>query len=419
LFFNPSHPPGLDASVQLLERIQNPLPTPPLPTPTPTQAPTASDESTLELRRVVISERARKMMQLIGDFDAELGKPTVNQTAARYHVIAADLGVPFRHKNYTYVLFGDTIGPAGGDAIAYTADVSTTNGIHLDFISNANGMYQPVTIPGIDQGDFNVPMAGVSVGGKMYVYHTTDSFYLGSWAEMGRSIVAVSEDDGHTFKYLYDFSRQNFINVSITLVNRIDWAGLPLSAGEALVIFGSGRYRHSDVYLATQPSTDIAVPTSLRYWAGFDPRGQPVWSPVESDARRLFDQPCVGEFSVTYNRFIRKWIMLYNCEPAPWRGINLRTADYPWGPWSEPQIIFQPWEDKGYCFFIHVSWAFRNCDQVHAPGKQDTWGGEYAPYQFADFATGDSTHTTIYFTMSTWNPYTVVLMQAALQLAPE
>ncbi len=93
----------------------------------------------------------------------------------------------------------------------------------------------------------------------------------------------------------------------------------------------------------------------------------------------------------------------------------MRAADQPWGPWSEPQIIFHPWSDNGYCHFMHTSWEFKKCDSVHDPGRENVWGGEYGPYQFEDFAVGDDSITTIYYTMSTWNPYTVVLMKATLQ----
>ena len=47
--------------------------------------------------------------------------------------------------------------------------------------------------------------------------------------------------------------------------------------------------------------------------------------------------------------------------------------------------------------------------------RENEWGGEYGPYQFGRLATGDAASTTIYFTMSTWNPYTVVLMKATLR----
>ncbi|RMF60607.1 MAG: DUF4185 domain-containing protein [Calditrichaeota bacterium] len=254
-------------------------------------------------------------------------------------------------------------------------------------------------------------MEGTSVGGRMYIYHTTD---YGNTANMGRSVLAVSDDDGRSFQYLYDFSTLHFINVSVVEVDLAQWPGFPQQTGQGLVIFGSGRYRQSDVRLAFQPADSIGTKHSLRYFAGLDAAGQPQWSVSEEDAAPLFSHPCVGEFSVTYNRFLHKWLMLYNCDNP--RGINFRTADQPWGPWSFTQVLFDPWVDNGYCHFMHTSWQFKHCDDVHDPGRENEWGGEYGPYQFEDLATGTDSTTTIYFTMSTWNPYTVVLMKSTLKL---
>lgn len=62
-------------------------------------------------------------------------------------------------------------------------------------------------------------------------------------------------------------------------------------------------------------------------------------------------------------------------------------------------------------------WTFRNYDTVHNPGRQDEWGGEYGPYMFKELATGTDNRTTIYWTLSTWNPYVTVLMKSQLQVA--
>jgi len=373
--------------------------------------------------QVTISAPATKIAQLVGENDRERQQPTLNLTWSRYKLAGTDLGIPFRHKDKTYLLFGDTVGLRGGDAIAYTTDTMPEDGIELTFIHDEVA-YKPVRIPGISQGGFEVPMEGISVGGRMYIYHTTDSigvvemFKEGEQARMGRSIVAVSDDDGQTFTYLYDFSTNHFINVSIVEVDRADLsAAFAPGSSKVLVIFGSGLYRRSNVYLAAQPSDQIESPSSVRYFAGLDDSGQPILSPDEDDAKALFNQPVVGELSVTYNRFINKWIMLYNSFMPTSRGINIRTADKPWGPWSEPQIIFHPWDDKGYCHFMHAGFPHEKCDEASDPNREKEWGGEYGPYQFEDLAVGSDTSTTIYFTMSTWNPYTVVLMKATLQKA--
>ncbi len=385
--------------------------------------PTVQQKPPSSSSHVIVSARATKTAQLVGENDRERQQPTLNLTWSRYKLAGTDLGVPFRHKDKTYLLFGDTVGLRGGDAIAYTTDTTPGDGIELTFIHD-DIAYKPVKIPGISQGGFEVPMEGISIGGRMYIYHTTDSigvdemFKEGAEPRMGRSIVAVSDDDGQTFTYLYDFSSKHFINVSVVEADKADLSAYFTQAtGKVLVIFGSGPYRRSDVRLAAQPSDQILSRNSVRYFAGLDNSGRPILSPNEDDAKALFSQPVVGELSVTYNRFINKWIMLYNSFMPTSRGINMRTADKPWGPWSEPQIIFHPWDDNGYCHFMHAGFPHEKCDEVSDPKREKEWGGEYGPYQFEDLTVGGGSTTTIYFTMSTWNPYTVVLMKATLQKA--
>ncbi|MFZ1041088.1 MAG: hypothetical protein WCA79_09895 [Anaerolineales bacterium] len=44
-------------------------------------------------------------------------------------------------------------------------------------------------------------------------------------------------------------------------------------------------------------------------------------------------------------------------------------------------------------------------------------GGDYAPYFISRFTTGDAagTTSTFYYILSTWNPYTEVIMKSAIQ----
>lgn len=354
---------------------------------------------------------AQKVSQLVGDYDNQLAHATENLTWTRYQLASTDLGVPFTHKGRTYVLFGDTQGGYAGDrdSIAFSTDTNLADGLALTFLTNVSGIWNPITIPDITQSSFEVPAEGVSVDDRMYVYHTTDHSVVRT---MGRSVLAVSQDDGQTFNQLYTLSTRHFINVSVVKAGAEDWPGSPTSSGEGLYIFGAGDYRASNVRLAFQPASEIELPSSFRYFTGVDNAGAPVWSTAETNAVALFDHPCVGEFSVAYNRFLGRWLMLYNCGYP--RGINFRTAPTPWGPWSDPQVLFEPWVDGGYCHFIHTSWTFSACDSVHDAGRENEWGGEYGPYLFENFAEGSDGWTRIYFTMSTWNPYTVVLMRADL-----
>jgi hypothetical protein len=359
-----------------------------------------------------ISNSTRKISQLIGNTDFERLTPTETETQARYGMTGSDLGVPFSHNGRTYVVFGDTQGGVFGDRdpIAWTTDSDLEDGLQLNFLTNGP-TWRPITIPGISQGAFEVPLDGVSISNKIYLYHSTDH---SASVTMGRSVLAVSTDNGQNFQLLYTLSLSHFINVSVTKVNLLDWPGTPVGSGDGLFIFGSGAYRASNVRLAFQPASAIQDATALRYFTGLDAGGNPLWSASEADAIELFNQPSVGELSVGWNKFIKRWVMLYN-SGSP-RGINFRTARQPWGPWSAPQVLMEPWNDGGYAHFMHVNWTFRNYDTVQNPGRDNEWGGEYGPYMFRKHATGTDNRTTIYFTMSTWNPYVSVLMKTDLSV---
>ncbi len=365
---------------------------------------------------IIITQQATKISQLTGDYDRHLGVPVLSQSLSRYRIEGIDLGVPFQDGDTTWILFGDTWGPKGGllDAIGYTTDQDPEQGLKLDFIADKNGVYEPIHIPGIGQAAFEVPNEGIIDGDEFYVWHTTDHSERHT---MGRNVLAHAyraDAEKAQYSLLYDYSTMYFINVSVVKVNNEEWGFLPDSVGEGLVILGSGEYRQSNVYLAYQPFKKLKDKSTIRYFSGMK-EGKPLWSKNEKNAQPLFRmaEPGVGELSLSYNEFIQKWILLYNHHEP--RGINMRTADMPWGPWTVPQVLFRPWEDGGYCHFMHTNWEYQQCDNVSNPGREYEWGGEYGPYQFAHFAKGDSVSTTIYFTMSTWNPYETVLMKASLK----
>jgi hypothetical protein len=272
--------------------------------------------------------------------------------------------------------------------------------IILDFHQARDGKWLPPRVPGITQGAFEIPSGGVSIAGTMYVVFTTDH---SAEKVMGRSVLAVSRDDGRTFKILYELSRDKFINVSF-------W-----SAGGWLYIYGSGEYRKSSVCLARVKPADIRERSKLQYFGGTDPDGRPRWSPSEADAVPLFRHDVVGEFSVAYLEPIKRYVMLYNAaEP---RGVMIRSAKAPWGPWSNGTVIFEPWRDNGYGHFMHISAKFKEkSDTLSDPKREDDWGGEYGPYLMARYSRASDGGCRIYYTMSTWNPYQVVVMRSDLKL---
>jgi hypothetical protein len=179
---------------------------------------------------------------------------------------------------------------------------------------------------------------------------------------MENSVLASADDAHNNFNLEYFVSHRDdnvdtprtggkFINVSPVAINNDDWPGLPDTAergGQGLLMAGTGSFRRSAPYLAYAPLPFGQAPPQagwrylqgfLLWEPGFGPNGPPAWSAAESDATPMFDDP-IGEISYCFNAGLRRWLIVYGgCSPAGC-GIVLRSAPMPWGPWSEPQLIF-------------------------------------------------------------------------------
>jgi hypothetical protein len=118
-----------------------------------------------------------------------------------------------------------------------------------------------------------------------------------------------------------------------------------------------------------------------------------------------------SELSVTWSSNLRQWLMLYNCGNP--NGVIARVADKPWGPWSELSVIFDPATDAGSCYFIRGNSDCGPAIDPFSPANGGP-GAVYAPYVIPRFTRGGAGTTTIYYTLSTWNPYQVSLMRSTL-----
>jgi hypothetical protein len=379
----------------------------------------------------------RKIAQLTGEFDRQgwngFGAPPKahNQTETKFGIRGTDLGSSFLHQGRTYFLFGDTWrvnqskADINLDSIAFTTDVDPDDGLDLVFFDRP-----PLINPPIAQREFDVPLEGLSDGQSMFVFFSTDHFMVEDHDQMGRSVLARSRD-GMAFDLLYGYSAMKFINVSaqqLTLSPE-EARAIGVAGADVLCIWGSGRYRSSDVFLSILPMINLTTGAGRRYYAGQN--GSQVWSDDEADATALFYAGCVGEFSVRWNEPLKHFILMYNGDSP--RGIIMHLARKPWGPWTqEPVVVFDPnfrapeldQHDQclgdGFGKFMHVSWDVKRCDHLQDDmfnnGMRDAeWGGEYGPYQIASMTKGTTgEQTQLYFAMSTWNPYQSILMTTRL-----
>lgn len=195
----------------------------------------------------------------------------------------------------------------------------------------------------------------------------------------------------------------------------------PSSSGDGLLIWAAGPYRDSDPYLAYVPLVSeqtLETKSSLFYFYGIDAfSGTPRWSWQESEAEPVFrsTHPCIGESSVTWEPNLGQWLMLYNCsDPA---GIVARRANNPWGPWSDPTVVFQHDADGGLCTFMHPGPLGGCGTHLNDPATpvQGRPGGEYAPYVLPFLTRPNASSVSVFYLMSTWNPYQVVLMKVTFR----
>ncbi|MGH3685684.1 MAG: DUF4185 domain-containing protein [Pseudonocardiaceae bacterium] len=364
-----------------------------------------------------LDHRAQKITQLTGEFDREgwngTGTPNFafNRTESKFGIIGTDLGVSFAHQGRLYFLFGDTWRVDHDtpnddlDAIGFCTDTNVEDGLELTFLP------RPPSVSGIAQGAFEVPLDGLSWNGNMYAFFSTDHRLAGIYTLMGRSILARSENDGLDFTLLYEVSRYKFINVSTMIVDAHEH-GLP-GDGPQLVAFGSGRYRSSDVYLAVKPAAKLGEPGGFLFYSGG--LSQPQWSRDEEDAVPLFGEGCVGELSVRWNPLLGAWVCLYNADwPADRSsvgGIVMRWAKRPYGPWSTGDLVFSV--NDGLGKFMHLPNVDHTQEGFGSDRSADL-AGMYGPYQIPQYSHWSNDGVRIYFTMSTANPYQVMLMTVSI-----
>jgi len=357
-----------------------------------------------------------------------------------------DLGVSFpdpAHVNQIIFLFGDTlttaVQPGGPDSTAVASAINVPERLKMPVLAWFQGglahpgAFTPVSIPNVRLDAMEVPVEGVVANGKIYIFASTEwgpdpqdpkkRRHLKSALAHTRG--TIFEPDQLTLDHVMDSNK--FINISA------------FNEGGTIWIFGSGPYRQSSVYVAKVPESQLGDRSRWVYFQRtFD--GVPQFGPDEESAVPIVISNCVGELSVRKHPELG-YLMLYNCDRndglVP-RGIHLRRADHPWGPWDAPISIFDPWRDHGFGHFIHrkiggglgevayddglaepgLHRHFRddNCDQDEQIGwRERCWGDPYGPYLVPQWfsRTPDGGYGIVY-TLSSFVPYQVHLMRTIL-----
>jgi hypothetical protein len=394
------------------------------PAAAPASAPAPPAHPVVSLKPVAlqfISDSSVKLQQLIGDEDRERHTPTSTQTLTRFGIDGSEMGSSFEHQGHLYFLFGPSIGrvPGYSNTMAKSDTANPEGGVQLDFLTNGgtNVAVQPADVTSMAPMD--APVAGISLDGQMYVAISTN-FTRG--ASTSRSVLTKFAPPAtfQTIRTISELPAGKFIRMSLH-AQPGPVAGLP-PGGPFVFTWGTGKYRESDAYLAITPVSQFESGKGARYFAGLDSSNAPSWSDNESDAFPIVKDGTLGDVSVTWCKELGLWLMTYD-RRTTLNGIAFSYSRTPWGPWSEPQVLFNPLRDNGLGKFIHNPMR-RNDDGLSGPvlGKrkkedeQEIRGGAFAPYVVERWTKVQDNTLNLYYLMSTNNPYVVVLMKSRLQV---
>jgi len=214
-----------------------------------------------------------------------------------------------------------------------------------------------------------IPTYGVAAGNTMYLYYVSVKEFgaPGHWT-CNYSGVAYSKDGGQTWTKDHEATWPGDSNFGqVALVDRAQF----------IYVFGIPCGRYGGLEVARVPQKDVLDTSAYRYWDGKE------WTTSLSAAVRVVPAP-VGELSVQWNSYYRKWLMMYLIDPAG--QIVIRTADQLTGPWSGAQVVV----------------TSRQYPELYAPFITPKWDAGPA----------------IYFNMSMYGPYQVFLMHTSLSSSP-
>ncbi len=360
--------------------------------------------------------------------------PRTNNTALKFGIAGTDIGTMWDNgiadnpatpvdEHQILMAFGDTFSGTGmtgtwrSNVLLRSSDDNPADGITVpagvmgDIFSGSplsapNFSRQIIRSPGylgfLGREVTIIPTAGVSVpydnayGSRQYVSYMS----VKSWDTPGRwttnyAAIAYSDDNGQTWTVARSSIRSaGYFRTTTGYVsgnqNFQQSAFVKPPAGSAddnyVYAFGTPSGRGGTVYLSRVDQMSVLDQAAYEYWNGSAwvlnrPSAATPILPGKTTTFWFFTRktyPSVGEMSVQYNTYLNQYVMMY-ADSA--NNVVMRTADRPEGPWSEPTTV---------------------ATSVQYPGL-------YAPMMHPW-----TTDQDIYWNMSMWGDYNVLLMHTRL-----
>ncbi|MGH9763271.1 MAG: hypothetical protein ACREAC_20780, partial [Blastocatellia bacterium] len=351
-----------------------------------------------------------KVQQIIGDCDwavmAAGGtcQQTASLTISKANVAANDIGDSFEQGGKLVFMFGDTksndpsqpwstsklplVDYHQHDPVATTDVTDGEAPLALNFLLTSPPgapvptpfFVEPSYADGtkVAMGADDVPHAGIEFNNKTYVVVNTGADLSLNDPHQNSFSVLTSWDgttNSNAFTALRTISKLPGGHFIINSLQEL----APGEAGssdtmQGILTYGIGEVRASNVYLSFDPAIanlpavagapGYEAGGNTMYLKGLDDAGQPIWSTSESDAmpvvKDVVDPPTIAHLSVSYSKDLGLWLMTFdggrtqqpdgtqtNGSPAT-DGVYFTYAPAPWGPWAQPQLIFNAIRDNGF-----------------------------------------------------------------------
>ncbi len=322
----------------------------------------------------------------------------------RFGITGADLGIVWDNgqtgaNNQVLIAFGDTFGNCGvagqewrSNTLYRSTDHNLADGMSVPDpgygnvyagspVSSSRPNFSRQVIASLNLAATEVtviPTAAISVGTTQYVNFMSVSQWgaPGQWST-NFSAVAVSNDNGETWTVPRSSIRPSWFNTVPGIPFVWGYQNFQMGAyvrrDGYVYAYGTTAGRGGAPFLSRVAENSVADLAAYEYYTPFG------WlKNVPFLAVQVVVLPG-SEMSVAWNDFLKKFVMLYTDTLS---NVVMRAADKPEGPWSQAKTIVT---------------------STAVPG------GIYAPY-IHPWSSGSD----LYFTLSLWSNYSVMLMHTTL-----
>ncbi len=324
------------------------------------------------------------------------GPDSPNKTIPRFAITGTDLGIMWDNgdpaNNQVLMAFGDTKGfcQIPGEQWRYNALLRTSDRSLAETVAVGDGVVgnpysgSPVWRQGIAKQIVNsinaapeetgiIPTAGVGFGGKQFMNFMSIRTWDGNGAwTTNFSAIAVSPDNGESWGVYPGTIRKPEAG------NEKFQMGAFLKPGPGdpyLYSFGTPSGRSGSAYVARVAPALVPDLSRYEYWNS----DANAWLPGNPAAATPVIPGPIGEMSAQFNSYLKQYLVLYGNRSDD---VVMRTAPAPQGPWGPEQVLV-------------------SSSQIP--------GGIYAPY-LHPWSTGRE----LYYNLSLWSAYNVMLMHTVL-----